>query len=158
VPLFLTDGFREYLTALVTHYGEWMQPERRQAKGPKPKPRWMPLPQLLYAQVVKSYRRRRITGVKHRVVFGTRETIDQILAKHGWKINTAFIERLDLDFRQHVAAIGRRVNTLCKHEAGLSIGKSNAFYRRPFRCAPPETVLWASPRPQHAAAACRSGA
>jgi len=21
-PLFLTDGFREYLTALVTHYGE----------------------------------------------------------------------------------------------------------------------------------------
>jgi hypothetical protein len=31
----------------------------------------------------------------------------------------AFIERLNLDFRQHVAAIGRRVNTLCKHEAGL---------------------------------------
>ena len=41
------------------------------------------------------------------------------LAKRGWKINTAFIERLNLDFRQHVAAIGRRVNTLCKHEAGL---------------------------------------
>jgi hypothetical protein len=31
----------------------------------------------------------------------------------------AFAERLNLDFRQHVAAIGRRVNTLCKHEAGL---------------------------------------
>ena len=115
----MTDGFREYLIALVTHYGQWIQPERRQAKGPKPKPRWMPLPQLLYAQVVKSYRRRRITGVKHRVVFGSRETIDNILAKRGWKINTAFIERLNLDFRQHVAAIGRRVNTLCKHEAGL---------------------------------------
>jgi transposase-like protein len=57
-PLFLTDGFREYFTALVTHYGQWTQPERRQAKGPKPKPRWMPLPGLLYAQVVKSYRRR----------------------------------------------------------------------------------------------------
>ena len=27
--------------------------------------------------------------------------------------------RLNLDLRQHVAAIGRRVNTLCKHEAGL---------------------------------------
>jgi hypothetical protein len=24
-PLFLTDGFREYLTALVTHYGRWIQ-------------------------------------------------------------------------------------------------------------------------------------
>jgi IS1 family transposase/transposase-like protein len=118
-PLFLTDGFREYLTALVTHYGEWTQPERRQAKGPRPKPRWMPLPQLLYAQVVKSYRRRRIVGVKHRVIFGARQTIDELLAKRGWKINTAFAERLNLDFRQHVAAIGRRVNTLCKHEAGL---------------------------------------
>ena len=27
--------------------------------------------------------------------------------------------RLNLAFRQHVAAIGRRVNTLCKHDAGL---------------------------------------
>ena len=27
--------------------------------------------------------------------------------------------RLNLSLRQHVAAIGRRVNTLCKHEAGL---------------------------------------
>ena len=118
-PLFLTDGFREYLTALVTHYGEWMHPERRQAKGPKPKPRWMPRPGLLYAQVVKSYRRRRIVEVTHRVIFGTAETIESILAKRGWTINPSFVERLNLDFRQHVAAIGRRVNTLCKHEAGL---------------------------------------
>jgi IS1 family transposase len=118
-PLFLTDGFREYLTALVGHYGQWVQPKRRQAKGPRPKPRWMPKPSLLYAQVIKSYRRRRIVGVKHRVVFGARETIHQLLAKGGWKINTSFAERLNLDFRQHVAAIGRRPNTLCKHEAGL---------------------------------------
>jgi IS1 family transposase len=118
-PLFLTDGFREYLTALVTHYGQWRQPEQRQAKGPKPKPRWMPLPGLLYVQVVKSYRRRRLVGVKHRVIFGMRETIESILAKRGWTINTSFVERLNLDLRQHVAAIGRRVNTLCKHEAGL---------------------------------------
>src|SRR5215471_9420409 len=53
-PLFLTDGFREYLTALLTHYGVWVQPPRRQDKGPRPKPRWMPQPQLLYAQVVKT--------------------------------------------------------------------------------------------------------
>jgi hypothetical protein len=46
-PLFLTDGFRESLTALVTHDGQGMQPERRQAKGPRPMPRWMPHPGLL---------------------------------------------------------------------------------------------------------------
>jgi IS1 family transposase len=118
-PLFLTDGFRAYLTALVTHYGQWIHPERRQAKGPRPAPRWMPQAGLLYAQVVKSYRRRRLVRVAQRVVFGTRGALEQRLAPRGWKINTAFVECLNLDFRQHIAAIGRRVNTLCKHEAGL---------------------------------------
>jgi len=47
VPLFLTDGLKDYATALLTHYGYWRQPERRQDKGPMPKPRWMPLPALL---------------------------------------------------------------------------------------------------------------
>jgi IS1 family transposase len=119
VPLFLTDGFNEYKTAILAHFGQWMQPERRRDKGPMPKPRWMPLPELLYAQVVKSYRRRRLVGVTHRVVFGTRLAIEQVLAACGWSMNTAFVERLNLDLRQRVAAIGRRVNTLCQGEAGL---------------------------------------
>jgi len=120
VPLVLTDGFREYLMALLTHYGHWVQPERRrQGKGPKPKPRWMPLPQLLYAQVVKSYRRRCIVSVKHCVVFGTVERVKQVLSVCGRQINTAFVERLHLDIRQRVAAVGRRVNTLCQGEDGL---------------------------------------
>ena len=98
-PLLLTDGFRASLPALVTHDGRWLQPERRQAKGPQPQPRWMPLPGLLYAQVVKRYRRRRLVGVKHRVIFGPVATIESILAKRGWKITTAFAERLNLDLR-----------------------------------------------------------
>ncbi len=118
-PLFLTDGFREYLTALLTHYGHWVQPSRRQDKGPSPKPRWMPLPQLLYAQVVKTIRRRRLVRVSHRVVFGALEAVEQVLAACGWQINTAFVERLNLDIRQRVAAVGRRVNTLCKGEDGV---------------------------------------
>ena len=52
----------------------------------------MPLPGLLYAQVVKRYRRRRIVGVTHRIIFGAAQTIAPILAKRGWKINTAFAE------------------------------------------------------------------
>src|SRR5262249_34631399 len=114
-----TDGFRAYLTALLTHYGQWVQPARHQATGPHPKPRWMPLPQLLYAQVVKTIRRRRLVRVSHRVVFGAFEAVQQVLAACGWQINTAFVERLNLSMRQHVAAIGRRVSTLCKGEAGL---------------------------------------
>jgi len=79
----------------------------------------MPRPGLLYAQVVKTVRRRRLVRVCHRVVFGTLESVQQVLAAHGWQINTAFVERVNLSLGQHVAAVGRRVTTLCKHEAGL---------------------------------------
>jgi hypothetical protein len=119
VPLFLTDGLKDYATAILSHFGHWMHPERRQDKGPRPKPRWMPLPGLCYAQVIKSYRRRRLVGVTHRVVFGTRLAIEQVLATCGWTINTAFVERLNLDIRQRVAAVGRRVNTLGRGEERL---------------------------------------
>jgi hypothetical protein len=119
VPLFLTDGFKEYTTALLTHFGQWVHLPRSQATGPAPKPRWMPRPQLLYAQVIKTVRRRRLVDVKHRVVFGTLEAVNHVLAPRGWQINTAFVERLNLSLRQHVAAIGRRVSTLCKGEDGL---------------------------------------
>src|SRR6266446_8584882 len=119
VPLFLTDGFKEYATALLTHCGQWVQPPRRQDQGPHPKPRWMPLPELRYAQGIKTTRRRRLVRVRHRVVFGTLEAVQQVLAACGWHINTAFVERLSLSLRQHVAAIGRRVSTLCKGEDGM---------------------------------------
>jgi IS1 family transposase len=110
-PLFLTDGFREYWTALLTHYGHWVQPLRRQDKGPVPKPRWMPRPGRLYAQVVKT--------VQPRVMLGSLEAVNHLLAPLGWHINTAFVERLNLTLRQHVAAVGRRVSTLCQGEDGL---------------------------------------
>jgi hypothetical protein len=78
----------------------------------------MPLPGLLYAQVVKQYRRKRVVRVTHRVVFGTLEAVKHVLAARGWKINTSFVERLNLDMRQRVAAGGRWVNTLGQSEDG----------------------------------------
>src|SRR5262245_59798216 len=119
VPLFLTDGFKAYATALRAHFGPWVQPLRRQTTGPVPKPRWMPPPQLRYAQVVKSYRRRGVVRVSHRVVCGTLAVVEQVLAEQSWPINTAFIEQINLTIRQHVAAVGRRVMTLCKGKDGL---------------------------------------
>jgi IS1 family transposase/transposase-like protein len=138
-PLFLTDGFREYLTALLTHYGQWVQPERRQATGPAPKPRWLPLPGLRYAQVIKTVRRRRLVRVSQRVVFGTLAAIEQVLAAHGWHINTAFVERINLTIRQHVAAVGRRVSTLCKGEDGLH--QQLALYHMYYNFCLPHTSL-----------------
>ena len=146
-PLFLTDGFREYLTALLTHYGQWVQPARRRAQGPAPQPRWMPLPQLLYAQVIKTVRRRRLVRVTHRVVFGTLAAVQQVLAACGWQINTAFIERVNLSMRQHVAAVGRRVTTLCKGEQGVrqQLALYHVYYNF---CLPHTSLRQALPQPE----------
>ena len=120
VPLFLSDGNPNYLPAIVAHFGHWVQLPRRQARGPAPKPRWMPRPELLYAQVIKRMRRRCIVEVIHRVVIGTQAKVDAVLAPCGWQISTAFIERLNLSLRQRVVAIRRRSASPCKSGDGLS--------------------------------------
>jgi IS1 family transposase len=147
LPLFLTDGFKEYTTALLTHYGHWVKPARRQAIGPAPQPRWLPLPGLLYAQVIKTVRRRRLVRVTHRVVFGTLEAAQQVLTACGWQLNTAFVERLNLSLRQHVAAIGRRVSTLCKGEEGLhqQLALYHVYYNF---CLPHASLRQALPQPE----------
>jgi IS1 family transposase len=147
VPLFLSDGYKEYLTAIVTHFGHWVQVPRRQATGPAPKPRWMPLPQLLYAQVIKTVRRRRWVDVQRRVVFGSLEAVNHILAPLGWHINTAFVERINLTIRQHVAAVGRRVSTLCKGEDGLrqQLAVFHCYYNF---CLPHASVRQPLPQPE----------
>src|SRR5260370_16022285 len=146
MPVFVTDGFKEYTTALLTHDGKWVQPARQRAPGPATKPRWMPLPGLLYAQVIKTVRRRRLVRVSHRVIFGTLAAIEQVLAAHGWHINTAFVERLNLTIRQHVAAVGRRVSTLCKGENGLrqQLALSHVYYNF---CLPHASLRVPLPQP-----------
>src|SRR5260370_22855484 len=56
VPLLLSDGYPHDLTAMVAHCGHWVQPPRQQARGSAPQPRWLPLPGLLYAHVVRTMR------------------------------------------------------------------------------------------------------
>src|SRR5712664_4700414 len=107
----------------------------------------MPLPGLLYAQVVKTVRRRRLVQVKPRVVFGTLEAVEHVLAACGWQINTAFIERINLTIRQHVAAVGRRVATLCKGEEGLrqQLALYHCYYNF---CLPHASVRLPLPQPE----------
>ena len=128
VPLLLSDGLKDYATAILTHCGDWVQPPRRQSKGPSLKPRWMPLPELLYAQVIKTVRRRRLVRRTHRAVFGTKAAVDLGLATCGWQINTAFVERINLSIRQHVAAVGRRVGG--DRQAGRSAPRHRPSVRR----------------------------
>jgi hypothetical protein len=72
-----------------------------------------------YAQVVKSDRRRRVIRVRPRVVVGTLARVNWVLEALGWQINTAFMARANRAMRHHVAALGRRVMTVCPGEVGL---------------------------------------
>jgi hypothetical protein len=61
-PRFLTDGWQDSLTALVMPSGPWRPAERRRAPGAQPRPRGVPFPRRLSAQLVQTSRRRRLVG------------------------------------------------------------------------------------------------
>ena len=143
LPTFITDGLADYQTALLTHFGAW-QP-RQNSQGRRLKPRWMPLPGLDYAQVIKKRRRRRLVGVRQRVVFGSLERIKTQLAAHGWHISTAFIERLNLSIRQHVSGLGRRVMRLSQSMSSLR--QQALLYQAYYNFCLPHTSL-RQPLPQ----------
>ena len=96
--------------------------------------------------MIKTVRRRRLVRVRHRVVFGTLEAVNAVLAPHGWHINTAFVERINLTIRQHVAAGGRRVSTLCKGEDGLW-QQGAVFHGYDNFCLPHASVRQPLPQP-----------
>lgn len=105
VPLFMSDQWASYATALLTHFGYWCKTPRRSKYGQPPSPRWKPLPILHYAQVVKQRVNGRVVGVSQKLVYGSMAMVEHILSRTGVSINTAFIERLNLSIRQHVAAL-----------------------------------------------------
>jgi hypothetical protein len=76
-PLLLPEGWRESRPARVPPDGQWVHPERRPAKGPRPRPRWLPGPGRLLAQVGKASWRRRLVGVPLNFAGATRLQTDR---------------------------------------------------------------------------------
>ena len=65
LPVFLSDGLAAYFHALTAHFGRW------QACPRHPQPVWVIAPDLLYAQVVKVLRWRRLLAAFPRALCGT---------------------------------------------------------------------------------------
>jgi transposase-like protein len=111
--LFCVDGCQTYLGAI-----------RRVFREPIPtggRPRLRPWDGIYIAQVVKQYARKRIVGVKRRIVQGTQEQIDWLLdqTQGGRMINTALIERLNATFRSRLCPLVRRGRALARQKTSL---------------------------------------
>jgi IS1 family transposase len=108
VPVVTSDGLRLYFYALTAHFGRWVRCGRRRV--------WQVTDALLYGQVQKVYRRRCLVRVHAHMCCGSmpqlRDTL-QALGLSG-RLNTVFVERVNLTLHQSVAALTRRTWTTAR--------------------------------------------
>ena len=83
--------------------------------GRKPYPVMIPLGDLKYAQVCKKRQKGRVVEIVQRVVFGNPDEVLSLLgADSGGTINTAYIERMNLTFRNSLARFIRKTMNISK--------------------------------------------
>jgi len=106
LPLFTSDGLNVYFYAITAHFGQWLEVIQRGRHVRQ----WQVAAELIYGQVKKNYRRRKLLRVTPVMRLGTQAALEdalQGLALSG-RLNTAFIERVNLTVRHGVAALARR--------------------------------------------------
>jgi IS1 family transposase len=91
---------------LSAHFGHWREVGRRGRQ----RRQWQVESGLIYGQVKKSYRRRKLIRVTPVMRLGTEAALTTALQGLGLsgRLNTAFIERVNLTVRHGVAALARR--------------------------------------------------
>jgi hypothetical protein len=101
--LCLSDGLTAYFYALSAHFGTWQH-------GSEQHPVWQVSPRLLYAQLIKVTRSRHLLAAFPRAVCGTLAQVRQHLrdVHFSGKVQTAFIERVNLSLRHGIAPLARR--------------------------------------------------
>jgi hypothetical protein len=83
--------------------------------------RWQVEAGLIYGQVKKSYRGRKLVRVSQVMRLGTEDVLKVVLQGLGFsgRLNTAFSERVNLTVRHGVAALARRTWATAQHSPPL---------------------------------------
>lgn len=110
------DGLKAYIKAFQQTFRERVP---GQGRG---RPRLVAWPDVVLVQVIKRYTRGHVNEVEQRLVQGSPTLLARLLweSQGGIVINTAFIERLNATFCQHLSWLTRRTRTLAHRADTLS--------------------------------------
>src|SRR5262245_57555045 len=116
--LVCTDGLVAYIRAVRETFRDPVH------TGKGGRPRLRPWRNVLIAPVIKRYERRRVVEIERRIVAGTPARVETLRrrAQGGGVINTAYIERLNATFREHLGPLARRCRALARHTLTLHEG------------------------------------
>ncbi len=116
--LVCTDGLCSYIRAIRETFRDPVP------TGKGGRPRLRPWRNVLIAQVVKRYERRRVVETERRIVDGTPARVETLRRRSqgGGVINTAYIERLNATFRARLASLTRRGRALARRTLTLQHG------------------------------------
>jgi IS1 family transposase len=128
-PLLLcTDGLSTYIRAIRETFRDPVH------TGKGGRPRLHPWRHIFIAQVVKRYERRRVVATDRRIVDGTPARVETLRRRSQGDgvINTAYMERLNATFREHLAPLARRCRALARetltlHEGMFLVGTAYNF-------------------------------
>ena len=116
--LVCTDGVCSYIRAIRETFRDPVP------TGKSGRPRLRPWRHVCIAQVVKRYERRRVVETERRLVDGTPARVETLRRRSqgAGVINTAYMERLNATFREHLAPLARRCRALARHTLTLHEG------------------------------------
>jgi len=108
IPVFTSDNWDPFEEGLLSVYG-FLETPVYCGIGRKPDPLLVPYPNLKYAKVCKKRKNGRLVEIIQSIVYGDPDEIRQLLGvDSGGKINTAYIERLNLTIRNSLARFVRK--------------------------------------------------
>ena len=138
-PLFTSDELPHYEEALLEHYSHLEERPKTGKRGRPKNPKRIVDPDFMYATVHKVRNNGKIVKVERKIRFGDPQAVDNVIAssKASKKINTAFIERVNLTLRNQNKKLSRKTLCFAKRkkalEAQTNIGVTYYNFSMPHR-------------------------